>query len=230
MSLIDSANHTSTPAVRAGSPWSRRLALGAVAGPLLFTVAWVILGFVSRGYTVSGTWISPYSPISQPISGLGLGRTGPYMNAVFIISGLLLLIGVIGIVRSLPSQGRPFARRAGGTLLALTPMGFVVIGLFTLDHLVMHLFGAMLILFTPVLSFLVVGRCLRGVDGWRRFGNRLLVASPVTLVLFVVYMLSFDQATTAAGHGIAGLTQRVLFVEMLSWFVALGRRAARATR
>jgi hypothetical protein len=81
--------------------------------PDLFTAAWLVLGFISPGYTVSGTRISPYSPITQPISGLGLGKTAPYMNAAFILTGLLLLAGVIGIVRSLPPVGRPLARRAG---------------------------------------------------------------------------------------------------------------------
>ena len=98
--------------VEAGSRWSRRLALGAIAGPALFTAAWLILGFASPGYTVSGTWISPYSPISQPISGLGLGKTAPYMNTAFVVSGLLLLAGVIGVARSLPAGGRPRTRPA----------------------------------------------------------------------------------------------------------------------
>jgi hypothetical membrane protein len=229
MALIDSTKRTPTPATRPGSRWSRRLALGAVAGPVLFTAAWLTLGFISPGYTVSGTWISPYSPITQPISGLGLGRTAAYMNSAFIVSGLLLLAGVIGIVRSLPVHGRPLGRHAMTVLLALVPLGLIVVGTFTLDQLTLHLFGATLIMLTPVAGFLVTGRYLRGVPGRRRFGNRLLLAGPVTLLLFIAYNLSFDQATVAAGHGVAGLTQRVLFVEILSWFVALGWRTARTT-
>src|SRR5690242_11388587 len=84
----------------AGTAWSnvmRWFALGAVIGPILFTLAWLVLGFLSPGYTAWGTWISPYSPISQGISGLGLGITAPFMNAAFVLSGLLMLLGVIGI-------------------------------------------------------------------------------------------------------------------------------------
>src|SRR5258707_6740703 len=69
------------------------LALGAVVGPLLFTGAWLVLGFVSPGYTVFGVHIAPYSPITQPISGLGLGPTAMYMNAAFVLSGLILAAG-----------------------------------------------------------------------------------------------------------------------------------------
>src|SRR5437867_3938698 len=74
----------------------RWLALGAVAGPVLFTLAWFILGFLSPGYSLFGTLIAPYSPISQPVSGLGLGPTAPFMNTAFVLSGLLLLVGVVG--------------------------------------------------------------------------------------------------------------------------------------
>jgi|tagenome__1003787_1003787.scaffolds.fasta_scaffold20904079_2 hypothetical membrane protein len=230
MTALHSTTHPSAPAIGAGSGWSRRLALGAIAGPVLFTAGWLLLGFISPGYTISGTWISPYSPITQPISGLGLGETGPYMNAVFIISGLLLLAGVVGVVRSLPAGGRPPVRWASAVLLAFTPIGLVVIGLFDLEKPAMHLLGAMMILATPVLSFLITGLRLRGLPGWRRFGTALVGASPLTLLLFVVYTRSFDQTAVAAGHGVAGLTQRILFVELLTWFVAMGVLARRATR
>jgi hypothetical membrane protein len=205
----------------------RWLALGAIAGPVLFTMAWLILGAISPGYTISGTWISPYSPISQPISGLGLGVTAGYMNAAFIISGLLLLAGVVGIVAALPRGSKPVARKASAILLALAPVGLIVVGLFTLESPALHLSGAMLVLATPVLSFSITGLQLRHLPGWHRLGNLLLVASPLTLILFVAYSLSFNQSAVAAGHGIAGLAQRVLFVEILTWFIALGWLAYR---
>jgi len=207
--------------------WPRLLALGAVAGPVLFTAAWIVLGAVSPGYTIFGTWISPYSPITQPISGLGLGVTGPYMNAAFMISGMLLLAGVIGVVLSLPPGGRRVTRIASALLLVLPSVGLIIIALFTLERPAMHLLGAMLILATPVISFLITGLHLRAVPGWRRFGNGLVVAAPLTLVLFVLYTLSFNQSAVAAGQGVAGLTQRLLFVEILSWFVAMGWLACR---
>jgi hypothetical membrane protein len=209
--------------------WLRWLPLGAVAGPVLFTAGWVILGAVSPGYTVAGTWISPYSAITQPISGLGLGETGPYMNSMFIISGVLLLAGVIGVVLALPPGGRRVTRIVSSILLALSPVGLIIIGLFTLDSPAMHLFGAMLILATPVISFLITGLHLRGLPEWHRFGNKLLVAAPLTLVLFVLYTVSFDQVAVAAGHGVAGLTQRLLFVDILTWFAAMGWLAFRRT-
>ena len=40
------------------SPWP---ALGAVVGPVLFTLGWFVLGFISPGYTMWGTRVAPYS-------------------------------------------------------------------------------------------------------------------------------------------------------------------------
>ena len=196
------------------------LALGAVVGPLVFTVGWVVLGAVSPGYTVFGAHIAPYSPVAQPISGLGMGVTGPYMNAAFVLSGLAMFSGVVGISTVLPSRSTMRWLCAG--LLALTPLGLILAGLFNLESPMLHYVGALLGLGSPVLSFLLTGLVLRGSPAWRRLGTGLLLASPISLVLLVVFFASFDQATTAANQGIAGLTQRVLVLEEFAWFVALG--------
>ncbi|MGH3612648.1 MAG: DUF998 domain-containing protein [Pseudonocardia sp.] len=70
------------------------------------------------GYPVGGNFVSPYSPISQPISGLGLGATAPYMNTAFVLSGLLLLAGLIGVLHS---AVRPCGRRVPRRSLAVQP-------------------------------------------------------------------------------------------------------------
>jgi len=206
---------------------ARWLALGAVAGPVLFTFAWFILGFLSPGYTLFGNLIAPYSPVSQPISGLGLGPTGPFMNAAFVISGLMLLVGVIGVFQTMTASGRPVTRWACAALLALSPLGQVVAGIFTLEAVFLHLIGFLLAVATPVLSFLVTGCFLRGIPRWRRFGNWLLLGSPLTLVLVVLFFQTFDPAAAGAGHGVAGLTQRILALEVLAWFAAMGWLAFR---
>jgi hypothetical protein len=68
---------TAKPAAMASGGTVRWPALGAVVGPVLFTLSWFVLGFLSPGYTLWGTRIAPYSPMSQPVSGLGLGSTSP---------------------------------------------------------------------------------------------------------------------------------------------------------
>lgn len=206
---------------------ARWLALGAIAGPVLFTLAWLVLGFLSPGYTLFGTLIAPYSPVSQPISGLGLGPTGPFMNSAFVLGGLMFLAGVIGVFQTMTASGRPAVRWACAALLAFSPLGMVVAGIFTLEAVFAHLIGFLLAVATPVVSFLAAGWFLRGIPGWRRFGTWLLLGSPLTLVLVVLFFWTFDPAAAGAGVGVAGLTQRILALEVLAWFVAMGWLAFR---
>src|SRR3979409_2596704 len=102
------ANVMKARALPAGRPFARWLALGAIAGPVVFTLGWFVLGFVSPGYTMWGVHVAPYSAISLPLSGLGLGPTAAFMNAAFILSGLLMVAGAVGVFRAVPELG-PFA-------------------------------------------------------------------------------------------------------------------------
>jgi hypothetical protein len=174
------------PAVQTTLETTRWLALGAVAGPVLFTLAWLVLGFLSPGFTIFRTLITPYSPISAGISGLGLGLTAPFMNAAFVLGGL-----------------------------------------FTLESFFPHLIGFLLGAATPVLSFLVTGFLLRRIPRWRRFGSWLLLGSPLTLALLILYFLTFSPTAAGARSGVAGLTERILVSEVFGWFVALGWLAFR---
>ncbi len=196
------------------------LALAAVAGPVLFTLGWLVLGFISPGYTMWGTRIAPYSAISQPLSGLGLGPTGPFMNAIFIVSGLLIVVGAFGVFRAIPELG-PAARWIGTATFALPGLGSVMDGIFTLEHFFLHFAGFGLAL-TTVVGFPVAGYLLRRVPGWRGFGSWLIVAGPATLALTVLYFATFTPTIEGIQHGVAGLTERILVLELQAWYVAIG--------
>lgn len=214
------------PVALAAPPTARWLALGAVAGPILFTLAWLVLGFLSPGYTAWGTRIAPYSPISQPISGLGLGITAPFMNTAFVLSGLLILAGVVGIFQSIREMGA-VARWSCAVLLALLPLGMAMDGIFTLESGFLHFVGFGLGVVSPVLGFVVTGLVLRRVPSFRRFGYWLLLGSPLTLALVVLYFMTFSPTVAGTQTGVAGLTERILIVEVLAWYMALGWLAFR---
>lgn len=220
--------HTN-PAIHPTLNRAKWLALGAVVGPILFTLAWFVLGFLSPGFTLWDTTVSPYSPISQSISGLGLGPTALYMNAAFVLSGLLVMAGAAGIFHSMQEMGT-VARWICTALLALSGLGLVIDGIFTLESIMPHTIGFLLGTGTPVVSFLVIGILLRRLPRLRRFGVWLLLASPLTLVLLVLYFATFDPVASGAGRGIAGLTQRILVVEVHAWLVALGWLAFRRSQ
>jgi hypothetical membrane protein len=191
-----------------------------VAGPVLFTLGWFVLGFISPGYTMWGTHIAPYSAVSQPLSGLGLGPTGPLMNTTFILTGLLMVAGAVGVFRSVPELS-PAARRLGIVLLALPGLGAMIDGVFTLEHFFFHFIGFGFAL-TTVVGFPVIGFLLRRVPSWRRFGTWLIVAGPVTLALTVLYFATFTPTIEGIQHGVAGLTERLLVLELQAWYVAIG--------
>ncbi len=202
----------------------RWLALGAIAGPLLFLFGWIVLGVlqpVTRNmYGVMGG-IS--GAISNPISGLGVGPQARLFNTVFVTCGLILLAGVIGVFQTFSTARQPAARWICTVLLAISPIGLAMAGIYSLaSSILLHTVAAALLFLTPVIGFLVTGFFFRGLPGWRRFGNRLLVASPLTLILLVLYAATFNQAVIAAGQGIAGLTERILTIEIHAWYVAMG--------
>lgn len=214
-------NHLEVQQVHvARQPFYRWLALGAGAGHLLFTLSWFLLGFLSPGFSMFGIVIEPYSAIAIPLSGLGLGPTGPFMNAAFVLSGLLVLGGVVGIFHSIEELSSA-ARWSCMVLFALSPLGMVIDGLFTFESFMPHMAGYLLGTGTPVLSFLVLGLLLRPIPRWRQLGNGLLLASPLTLELVILSLVTFDQAAVMAGRGIAGLTERMLCVELAVVFIAM---------
>jgi hypothetical protein len=208
------------------SRWqNQRLALAAVAGPVLFTVAWAVLGLISDGYTLFGTRIAPYSSVHQPISGLGLGGTAVFMNTAFVLTGALLVIGVFGALGTTSVPVR--ARRSCAALLSLTGVGVATDGAFTLEAMLPHSIGFLLAVAAPAVSFPVAGRYLRRLPGWRGFGTWLMIAAPITLLLVVLFFATFTPTAEGAQHGIAGLVQRILVTEVLASFAALGILAQR---
>ena len=207
-------------------PTAHWLALGAVAGQALFTLAWFVLGFLSPGFTIFGTLIKPYSAITTPLSGLGLGPTAPYMNAAFIGGGVLTLIGAFGIFESIRELSTA-ARRACLALFGLSAVGMVIDGFFTLESFMPHMIGFLLGTGASVAGLVVAGLLLRRIPTWRAFGRWLVAGGPLTLMLLVLSLATFSQTAVAAGTGVAGLTERILCVELAGWWAAMSWLAFR---
>jgi len=207
-------------------PPSTALTLLLIAGTVAFTLTWVLLGFNSDGYSFFDIVVEGYSPISQPISGLGLGKTGPAMNIGFVLYGLTTLAGAVGISRNLGK----IDRRAGRTTLVtigLFGLGAILVGIFTLEQMEMHSLGFLLVL-APILGFTMIGRRLIQQPEWRRLGRSLTrIATPVGLLLVVVFFATFDPEAAGAGEGFAGLSQRALILHLQAWIVTIAWVAMR---
>jgi hypothetical protein len=110
----------------------RWLTLGAIVGPLLFTLSWLVLGQLSPPYYAPSLTIASHSGAVLPISWLGVGSIGPFMNMALVICGLLLLGGIVGSFHSIPEISA-FARWSCTILLALSPLGLIVCGIIPMD-------------------------------------------------------------------------------------------------
>jgi hypothetical protein len=196
------------------------IALGAAAGPVVFALAWLVLGSSRSGY----------SSTAQPISALAIDAHGGYMRAAFLLNGLLATAGVIIASRRFTAGLPGGARWACMVLLLLSPLGVLWDAIFTMDQLTLHTIGAQAAIGSVLIGFPVAGFALRRVPRWRRFGSWLLLGVPLTLVLLVGFMTSVPLTQMATGGGRYGLWQRALSIEVQGWYVAMGWLAFRSWR
>lgn len=199
---------------------SQVLPLVYVIAAVLFSLTWIVLGFVNDGYALWDIVIDDYSPISQPISGLGLGNTAMAMNTAFVVYGLIAIAAGFGISRKL-AEVEPTTRRPALLTFGLHGLGAVLVGVFTLEDMSLHSLGFLLVL-APIVGFVMIGRRLRPHDRWGRLGQLLTrVATPIGLLLVVGFFATFNPEAAGAGDGYAGLIQRALVLFMQTWLVAI---------
>ena len=114
--------------------------------------------------------------------------------------------------------------------MALTGVGMVVCGVFTLESMMLHLFGFLLAVPLPAIGFLLAGLALRRTDS--RLSTVGFAGGATTLVLFAVFMAIFDASGAGGNEDVAGLVQRVLILVALTTqsllVVGTARHAARS--
>lgn len=213
-----------------GLRFSHIASLGAIAGPALFLAAWVVLGLLQpMTRTAYGLMGGIAGAVTNPISALGVGPNADLFNCAFVFCGLLTLAGVLGALRATRTAGQPGMPIWSTVLLALSPVGLALAGIFTLaTSLLMHNLAALLLFVVPLAAFPVSAVHFRRIPGWQRFGNMLLVAGPLTLVLLVSFVATFHLSAVVAGSGAAGLTERLLVSEIHTWYAVIGWRGFRA--
>jgi hypothetical membrane protein len=197
----------------------RWLAAGAIVGSVLFTVT----------YTFAGALRPGYSPIDQAISDLGVGDRAWLLNVALIVLGLLLVGLAVDFYRLVRPEASRLLRLATAIFLAMVGAGYVVAGIFPETIPIHWLLGATLIYVGAPLGFLLAAvLLLRGGPTWRRLGVYSLVASLATVVLvgltFAVFSsYSFSPGALPVGR-LGGLMERLLFTEILAWYVVIGSR------
>jgi hypothetical membrane protein len=211
-------NRTIPDSERQGWPGQldRWLALGGVLGPVLFVLTFTIAGLLRPGY----------SPVTQAISDLGVGDNGWILNGSLLILGLLLVGFAISFYRIVRSETSAAFRLVCALLIAIVGVGYVVAGIFPETTPIHWLVGATCVYVGAVLAFLLTGLLLRGAPAWRGWAVYSLIASLATVVLVAITFYTFSPSTPPSAR-LGGLMERVLFIEILAWYVAFGWRLFR---
>jgi Protein of unknown function (DUF998) len=124
-------------------------------------------------------------------------------------------------------------RVASAALLAAVGLGYAVAGMVPETNPLHWQLGAPLVYGGATLGFLLAGRLLRRSPAWRGRATVTLLASVATLVLIglTFYTYSFYEFTSGlppvGQYG--GLMERVLFLEILAWYAAVGWRLFRTS-
>ena len=198
----------------------------AVAGPVVFTVAWVVASGVQEEYSARREDISALAAIDAQHASI--------MIAGIVALGLGLLALGLGLVNAIHDG---VSATVGSVLLVLAGLSFVVAGVARNDcsselqackervesgdvswhHNVHDLVGGSVFLLL-VIAPLVLARAFRAVN-LRRYS---LLTGALTFALILV-------ALSEALEGWNGLIQRVVLALPLLWIAVLGTRLARPT-
>jgi len=200
----------------------------AVAGPVLFTAAWLIAESVQ----------DTYGPRREDISALAAldAQHAWIMIAGIVALGLSLVALGVGLVGAI-DDGR--SATVGAILLVVAGLAFVVAGFARDDcsselqacktrvkagnvswhHQVHDNVGIAVFLFL-VLAPLMLARAFRRDRGWRDLRRYSLITGVLTLVLLLVF-------GGGSFTGWNGLAERLLITIPLVWIAGLGTRLAR---
>jgi hypothetical membrane protein len=200
----------------------------AVAGPVLFTAAWLVAGSVQ----------DVYSPRREDISALAAldAQHAWIMIAGIVALGLSLMALGLGIVGAI-EDGR--GATVGAILLVVSGLAFVVAGFARDDcsselrackervkagnvswHHQVHDNVGIAVFLVLVLAPLLLARAFRRDNRWRDLRRYSLVTGALTLVSLLIF-----GGDSFAGWN--GLAERVLIAIPLVWVAILGTRLAR---
>jgi hypothetical protein len=191
---------------------TRWLLTGGAIGPMLF-----VLVFLVEGWTRPG-----YDPVKMFVSLLSLGDQGWQQIANFLVSGLLVLGGAVGLRRVLVDGP---GCRLGPLLIGLAGLGLIMAGIFATDpgqgyppgtalgmpataswHGVVHrLASAFVFLGLPIAMFVMARRFSDEGGRWALYS----LASAFGVLLFLFTAVGLTDLT--------GLIQRLAILLALGW-------------
>ena len=188
----------------------RYSAIAGIVGPVLYTLTWLVLGFLEP----------TYSHTRDPISNLSaIGASSALvMTIVIFVFAILIIAFAIGLQLELPTGfwGGPLALVIAGVGyvgIALAPLNLADPG----DPNVPHTISATVTVFAMLLAPILTFPRLRRDPGWRNLSGYSIATTVVAFALMVMASLP-----TFADW--AGLMQRLVLAVFLIWMVVIAIR------
>ena len=195
--------------------WNQILALGGVAGPLVFIINTQVWGRLRPNYDQSVQFISE------------LGATGTlnaqYMNYFgFIPSGILLSMFGIALFSQFPKQP---VSRAGALLITLFGAGIVLAGFFSCDQgcpvqgsreSMLHNQISAAAFVSSIIGLVLVGSSFIRRRQLRRLGVYTMVSALMAATFLLLMINSVDS------RHITGTWQRLLLLALFQWMAFVG--------
>jgi hypothetical membrane protein len=201
------------------------LALAGLAGPIVFELTDIAASLLRQGY----------SPVDRAISDLGIGEKSWLLTVSLVVLGLSLVALAVSFYRAIRPPAKPWLRILAAVLLASVGVGYGIAGVIPETNPLHWMIGAPLVYFGSILGFFLAGLLLRRDPAWRAWGRVSLAASLLTIALVGATFFTFSsykftpQGLYLAGH-FGGLMERLLFLEILTWYAASGYMLFRASR
>jgi hypothetical membrane protein len=201
----------------------KAMAAAGIVGPVLFTVCFLVLGFLRRG---------EYNWVAQQVSDLTAGRYGWAQQLNFAVFGLLLVAFALGLHRGVRGTG---AGVVGPAILALNGVGLVVAGTSPLrenavgvvyDPNGLHSVNGAIFFASIGIALAALSLRLRADPRWRGLAIYTLVTGIALFGLFFGLGI-FALRAGAPLHHWLGLLQRLV---LALWFPCLIVLAVRLRR
>lgn len=191
---------------------------------------WILaIQFFIAQAIVQAAWTTPFSLTANYISDLGNTTCGPYpvdsnmyvcsprhawMNASFIVQGVIILVGIALLARAFPA-GR--ARTVGLVLLALAGPGSILVGMFPENvNITPHTIGAAAHFVSGNLGIAVLGGVLTATRRQRPLAIFSIISGIVGLLATMLFI-----SGNYLGTGIGGM-ERIAAYPLPLWLIVVG--------
>ena len=188
----------------------RYSAIAGIVGPVLYTITWLVLGFLEPTYSHTGDPISNLSAVGASFALV--------MTIVIFVFAILIIVFAFGLQRGLPPGfwGGPVALVIAGVGyvgIALAPLNLADPG----DPNVPHTISATVTVFAMMLAPVLTFPRLRRDPGWRNLSGYSIATTVVAFAFMVM-------ASLPAFTDWDGLMQRLVLAVFLVWMIVIASR------